>query len=102
MATSCVLQLIGNLEFIFDAIDVADSEICSMAAEDFSESINQQGDSTTSEITPDPVVSFLTAGSSLEQEEGGATTTIPGDSGTSQILPPTLLLLSIITGILLA
>ena len=82
---------------------MADSEFCFMATEEFTEFINSQGDDTTStnEITPDPVVSFLTAASALEQEEaGGSTTTNPGDNGASQILPPTLLLLSIITAIL--
>ena len=73
-----------------------------MAAEDFSEFINGQGDGETSKITPDPVVSFLTAASALEQEEAGSTFADhdPGDSGASQILPPTLLLLSIIFAIL--
>ena len=75
-----------------------------MAAEEFTELINSQGDDTTStdEIARDPVVSFLTAASALEQEEAGGSTTNPGDSGTSQIIPPTLLLLSIITAILFA
>ena len=74
-----------------------------MAAEEFTELINSQGDDTTStdEITRDPVVSFLTAASALEQEEAGGSTN-PGDSGASQIIPPTLLLLSIITAILFA
>ena len=102
----CILYVfIGNLEILFEAIDVADAQTCFMAAEDFSEFINAQGnDSTITEITPDPVVSFLTAGSSLEQEEGRTITTNqpPRDSGVPQILPPTLLLLLIITAILFA
>ena len=94
---------IGNLEILFEAIDVADAVTCFMAAENFSEFINGQGDGTISEITPDPVVSFLTAASSLEQEEtGGSTTTNPGNSASSQILPSALLLLSTIITILSA
>ena len=93
---------IGNLEILFEAIDVADAMVCFMAAEDFSEFINGQGNGTTLEITPDPVVSFLTAASSLEQVEGGSITTNPGDNGSSQILPPALVLLSTITIILFA
>ena len=74
-----------------------------MAAEDLTEFINAQGDGTTSEIVPDPVVSFLVAGSTLEQEEGGnSDTTSPQDNESSQILPPTLLLLSAIITVLFA
>ena len=93
----------GNLEILFEAIDVADAMACFMAAEDFSQFINGQGDGTISEITPDPVVSFLTAASSLEQQEaGGSVTTNPRDSGSSQILPPASLLLCTIILILFA
>ena len=92
---------IGNIEFILEATDFADSEFCFMAAGEFSEFINSQGDDliSTTEITPDPVVSFLTAASALEQEEAGGST---GGSGASQILPPTLLLLTIINALLFA
>ena len=90
----------ADLQFIFEAINITDSLVCFMAAEDFSEFINGQGDGSTSEITPDPVVSFLTAASTLRQEEAGSTSVNPGDSGASQVLPPALLLLSIIFKIL--
>ena len=94
---------IGNLEIIFEAIDVADALVCFMAAEKFADFINGQGDGMTSEITPDPSVSFLTAASSLEQEEQGAsvTTSTPGGSGVSHILPSSILLLSLINAIFL-
>ena len=87
---------IVKLEFIFEVINTTESLVCFMAAKDFANYINGQGDGDTTKITPDPVVSFLTAATTLEQEEGGSTTVTPGDSGTSQILPPALLLLSII------
>lgn len=96
---------IGNLEFLFEAIDVEDALACFTAAEEFSEFINGQGDGTISQTPPDPVVSFLTASSSLEQEESRVninTNPNPGDSGASQILPPTLMLLSIIVATLFA
>ena len=89
-----------NLEFIFEAINLTESLVCFMAAKDFSEFINGQGDGNTSKITPDPVVSFLTAASALEQEEAGSTSVDPGDNGASQVLPPALFLLSIIFAIL--
>ena len=89
---------VGNLEIIFEAVDVADALVCFMAAEEFADFINGQGDGTISEITPDPSVSFLTAASSLEQEEqgGSITTNSPGDSGAYHILPSVLLLFSLI------
>jgi len=40
-----------------------------MAADNLSEFLNGQEDGTVSEIIPGPVLSFLTAASSLEQEE---------------------------------
>lgn len=102
-AVFCISMYVGNLEILFEAIDITDAMACFMAAEDFSEFINGQGNGTISEITPDPVVSFLTAASSLEQEEaGGSITTNPGDSGSSQILPPVSILLCTIVLILFA
>ena len=104
LLTFCIYVCIGNIEFILEATDFTDSEFCFIAAGEFSEFINSQGDDSisTTEITPDPVVSFLTAASALEQEEAGGSTTNPGGSGASQILPPTLLLLTIITALLFA
>ena len=77
---------------------MVDAAVCFAGAEEFSESINAQGNANvTSQATLDPVVTFLTAGSSLEVEEGGGGLITPsaGDNGASQILPPILLLLSI-------
>ena len=90
-----IVAYTGNLEILFEAIDVADAMACFMAAENFTEFINRQGDGTISEITPGPVVSFLTDASSLEQEEAGGSITnnLAGDSGSSHILPPASLLL---------
>lgn len=88
---------------------MTDAQECFMAAEDLSELINGQGNGNNIlQVIPDPVVSFLTAGSTLEQEAAGGSTTInpgdngAGDSGITQILPSSLLLLLTIFTILFA
>ena len=94
---------IDNLEVLFEASDLSDAQVCFMAARNLTDLINtSEINGTTS--TPDPVVSFLTAGSSLEQQETEIrdTGTNPEDSGVSQNLPPILLLLSTIIAVLFA
>ena len=56
-----------NFEILFKIITGTDPIFCFTAADDFSEFVNNQGDGKVSEIVPDPVISFLTVASSLEQ-----------------------------------
>jgi len=87
-----------NLEVLLEAMAGTDPSICFNAADDLSEFVNNQGNGAVSEIIPDPVVSFLTAASSLEQEASAPTR----DSGAARILPPVLLIVSIILAVSIA
>ena len=98
---SCIIMYTtfsDNLEILFEAMDGTDPSVCFIAADNLSEFVNGQGDGTVSEIVPDPVLSFLTAASSLEQEAS----TPAGGSGAARILPPVLLILSILLAVFIA
>ena len=67
---SLLIHNVGNLEVIFEAKDTSDDYKCSVGAEHLSNSVNSQGDENSEVANAAPIVSFLTAGSVLEEEVG--------------------------------
>lgn len=67
-----------------------------MGAEHLSYSVNNQGDENSDVANAAPIVSFLTAGSVLEEEVGqeGEVGSDNGESGTKFLYPPFIFILA--------
>jgi len=78
---------VGNIQALFISKNGSLDDVCFTAAENMTSFINSQGDGTINSAGSDPVLSFLTAASSLEAETGLATS-----EGGAQIALPYLVL----------
>ena len=78
---------VGNIQALFISQNGSLDDVCFTAAENMTSFINSQDNGTIISAGSDPVLSFLTAGSSLEAEIGLATS-----EGGAQIVLPYLAL----------
>lgn len=90
----------GNLEIIFKVENTSHESECSAGAENLSNSVNNQGVESSNTVTAAPIVSFLTAGSVLEEEVGPEEADPKqAENEAKSLLPPFIHVLAIIAAI---